>query len=127
MVTSRRCVARRTIARLRRDDLHAPITALPARLRAHAGEILQRLVNDATVARAHRIERDDFAFLRDARAETLRHLRELIFVTRAITFRVDRDVLAILARAMNHARRQVLNRFEHRAALSDDATRVGAL
>src|SRR5262249_5895358 len=106
------------------DDLNATIWTFAAALGANAGEILERLVNDATIARAHRIERDHLAFFGNAIAQALGHLCELIFVARAVPFGIDRHVLSRLARFVRDARRQILNRLEHDAALSDDAPRI---
>jgi hypothetical protein len=93
----------------------------------HALDPLERLVHDAAVARAHRIERDDLAFLGHAVRELLRHLRELILVARAIALGVHGDVLARLARLVGDAGGQILDRLEHASALADDTARVGAL
>ena len=47
-------------------------------LRANASDVLERHVDDPPIARGHRIERDDLAFLGHPPSELPRHLGELI-------------------------------------------------
>ena len=84
-------------------------------------------MDDAAVARAHRVERDDLALGGDTLAQPARHLGELVFVACAVPLGVDRDVPATFAGTVRDARRQVLDGLEHGASLADDAASVGPL
>ena len=81
-------------------DQQTPSDMIPANTVAS-----QAVGADTSLARAHRIERDDFALGGHALRQPLRHLGELVFVPRTIPLGIHDDVPACVTRPNDDPRR----------------------
>ena len=84
-------------------------------------------MDDAPIARAHRLEGDDLAVVHRLLAEAARHRGEGVLAALGVALGVDEDVPARQPRAVDDAIDEVLERGEGLPLLADDPTGIGAL
>src|SRR4051812_20037074 len=100
------------------NNLDATIVSLALALGHHTLELGEGQVNHATVAGAHRLERDDLPVAHGLLAEAARHAGQRIFTAAAVAVGVHADVTALDARPVHGAVHDELQRGEHLALLA---------